>query len=106
MASAKQATVTRQGDALAFEGALDRAAAIALWVQANRALDGVRRFDLTAVASVDSAGLALLAELAERLRARGTPPVLAGEPAGLAELRDAYRLGAELEFPGAGATRT
>lgn len=106
VASAKQASVTRQGGTLAFDGVLDRAAAIALWSQASRALDGVRRLDLSAVASVDSAGLALLAELAERLRAQGTPPALTGTPAGLAELRDAYRLGAELEFPGAGATGT
>jgi phospholipid transport system transporter-binding protein len=104
--SAKPATVTRQADALVFVGALDRAAAIALWPQASRALDGVRSLDLSAVTGVDSAGLALLAELAERLRAQGHPPVLTGEPAGLTELRGAYRLGAALEFPGSGAVRT
>jgi phospholipid transport system transporter-binding protein len=49
---------------------------------------------------VDSAGLALLAELAARLRAAGAAPHIEGEPAGLSELRTAYRLTSGLDFPG------
>lgn len=86
----------RDGDALVFAGALDRAAATALWPQASAALDGVQRFILTSVTTVDSAGLALLAELAARLRARGGAPAIEGEPPGLSELRAAYRLTPEL----------
>lgn len=86
------ATFQREGDALVFGGALDRAAAVALWPQASRALPGAQRIVLTNVTTVDSAGLALLAELAARLRQAGQTPQLVGEPAGLAELRTAYRL--------------
>ena len=57
------------------------------------------------VTTVDSAGLALLAELAARLRAAGAAVAIEGEPAGLAELRTAYRLTPGLDFPGATATR-
>ena len=46
-------------------------------------------------------GEALLAELAARLRAAGTQPQWQGEPAGLSELRAAYRLTPGLDFPGA-----
>jgi phospholipid transport system transporter-binding protein len=45
-----------------------------------------------------------LAELAARLRAAGTTPRIEGEPAGLAELRAAYRLTPGLDFPGATPT--
>ncbi len=86
------ATFQREGDALVFGGALDRAAALALWPRASRALPGAQRIVLTNVTTVDSAGLALLAELAARLRQAGQAPQLVGEPAGLAELRTAYRL--------------
>ncbi|MGO1070774.1 STAS domain-containing protein [Lysobacter sp. CA199] len=88
------ASVRRDGEALVFGGALDRAAAAALWPQARGLAAGARRFDLTQVSSVDSAGLALLAELATQ-----APDVaVLGEPAGLAELRAAYRLDASLGF--------
>jgi phospholipid transport system transporter-binding protein len=86
----------RNGDALVFAGALNRAAATALWPQASAMLDGVQRFVLTCVTTVDSAGLALLSELAARLRTRGATLGLEGEPPGLAELRAAYRLTDEL----------
>ena len=85
-------TFQREGDALVFGGALDRAAAVALWPQASRSLAGAQRIVLTNVTTVDSAGLALLAELAARLRQAGQTPQLIGEPTGLAELRTAYRL--------------
>ncbi|QWF17308.1 STAS domain-containing protein [Lysobacter capsici] len=92
--SAAVASLRKDGDTLVFAGALDRAAAAALWPQARALVAGTRRFDLTAVSSVDSAGLALLAELAEQ-----APGVdVQGDPPGLAELRAAYRLDASLGF--------
>lgn len=95
---ASSAGVRRDGDALAFSGTLLRDDVAAAWRQAAGALDGVRRFDLTAVQRVDSAGLALLAELA----ARSTDGIVVdGTPEGLAELRAAYRLSRQLAFAAA-----
>lgn len=85
----------RDGDALVFTGALLRDDVAALWRQASAAVDGVRRFDLQAVSRIDSAGLALLAELTTRA---GGGIAIDGTPAGLAELRAAYRLDAALGF--------
>jgi phospholipid transport system transporter-binding protein len=89
------ATCNRQDDTLIFSGTLDRAAAAALWPQLQKSIAGVRRFDLSAVASVDSAGLALLAEIAALA---GGPVSVQGQPAGLDELRTAYRLQDDLSF--------
>src|SRR5690606_1287519 len=75
---AAAATVRREAGTLAFAGALDRAAVPALWPRALDVLAGVERFDLTAVASVDSAGLALLGDLAQRVggvEVAADPPV-------------------------------
>lgn len=88
--------VRRDGARLVFSGALERAACAGLWRQAQPLLDGVSRLDLAAVTGVDSAGVALLAEIA----ARSPGAVVAGSPAGLAELRAAYRLGPALGFAG------
>ncbi|KGM56785.1 hypothetical protein N799_02535 [Lysobacter arseniciresistens ZS79] len=90
------ATVTREGDALVFGGVLDRAAVAAAWTAARPLLAGARRLDLNAVPSLDSAGLALLAELAAQL----PDARIDGSPAGLAELRAAYRLDPALGFAG------
>ncbi|MFD0739729.1 STAS domain-containing protein [Lysobacter koreensis] len=93
--SGVQASVRRDGDALVFAGALDRAAVAALWRQLPPLRAGVRRIELAAVSHVDSAGLALLAELADGaaggIAVTGTPP-------GLAELRAAYRLDEQLAY--------
>src|SRR5690606_12620992 len=90
------ASVDRDGDVLAFAGTLLRDDVAGLWRRASSAaLDGVRRFDLTAVERIDSAGLAMLAELASRA---GGDVVVDGAPAGLAELRGAYRLAPALGF--------
>lgn len=89
------ATVGRDDQALVFTGALDRAAATTLWPRALASLPGVRRLDLGAVTRVDSAGLALLAELVARL---GDGITVSGRPAGLEELRAAYRLRDDLSF--------
>ncbi len=89
------ASVRRDGDALLFSGALDRPSVAALWSKTLPLADGVSRFDLTQVGHVDSAGLALLAELATR---GGSAIEVVGHPSNLAELRAAYRLGADLAF--------
>ncbi len=99
MPAASDAGVRRDGDALVFTGALDRAAASALWPLASAQLAGAQRIVLTNVTTVDSAGLALLAELAAHLRARGVIPRFEGQPAGLTDLQAAYRLTPELDFP-------
>ncbi|MEO6170968.1 MAG: STAS domain-containing protein [Lysobacter sp.] len=88
------ATVRRDGDALVFMGALDLAAVPSLWKACTPLLAGITRLELSAVEHVDSAGIALLAELAARTHG----PVVDGSPAGLAELRRAYRLGPTLDF--------
>ncbi|MGO1002818.1 STAS domain-containing protein [Lysobacter sp. CA196] len=91
------AGVRKDGEALVFSGALDRAAAATLWSQARALVSGVRRFDLTAVSIVDSAGLALLAELAAQVEGVEVVEVV-GTPTGLSELRAAYRLDDALGF--------
>jgi phospholipid transport system transporter-binding protein len=90
------ATCTRHDDTFTFAGLLDRAAVAELWPQLRKPSPGVRRFDLSAVTRVDSAGLALLAELAA---AAGGIEVH-GRPPGLDELRAAYRLRNDLSFAG------
>ena|SRR5687768_14914785 len=94
-AEAATARLVRDGEALRFAGTLDRGAAAALWTQALALVAGVRRFELGQVGGVDSAGLALLAELATRA---GGTVAIAGDPPGLAALRDAYRLDGGLDY--------
>ncbi|MFC3551973.1 lipid asymmetry maintenance protein MlaB [Lysobacter cavernae] len=90
------ATAHQDGGTLAFAGTLDRAAVAGLWTQLRASGAGLHRLDLSAVDAVDSAGLALLAELC----ARGERPDVIGSPPGLAELRAAYRLDPDLAFAG------
>ncbi|HVI25416.1 MAG TPA: STAS domain-containing protein [Xanthomonadaceae bacterium] len=90
-----EAHVARDGEALRFAGALLRAQVDPLWRQALPLVAGTRRFDLTGVPRVDSAGVALLAELAQRA---GGDVAILGEPEGYEALRAAYRLGPGLEF--------
>ena len=97
MPSADRASVERAGDGLRFTGALLRADVAALWQRALPLLDGVRRFDLGDVERVDSAGVALLAELA----ARCGGVAIEGSPSGLAELQAAYRMTPALGFAAA-----
>ena len=92
--AANDASVTREGDALVFRGVIDRAAVPGLWTRARPLLAGIRRLDLAQAGAIDSAGLALLAELASAV-----PGIeLHGNPSGLSELRAAYRLGPSLGF--------
>ena len=105
------ATVSRDADTLVFRGALARDAVAGLWRQAQPLRAGIARLDLTAVSLVDSAGVALLAELANGKQVNGSranvaPPeastaqgiAVIGAPSGLAELRAAYRLDDRLAF--------
>lgn len=95
--ASNSASVQRSGTSLIFSGLLDRAAVTALWPSLT-ALDGVQQLDLAAVSRLDSAGLALLAELAARLRATGTTPTIVGSPDGFTDLSAAYRLAPSLDF--------
>ena len=94
---ASDASARIEGDALFLAGILDRAAAVTLWPQLARQAGQLRRLDLHAVERVDSAGVALLAELAARLRGNGGGAIT-GTPARLDELRAAYRLSPSLDF--------
>ena len=87
-------TIVRADETLRFEGPLHRDAIAGLWPRIPQDLQGVRRFDLGAVASIDSAGLALVSLLAARCGA----VEIDGSPEGFAELRAAYRLGHGLAF--------
>ncbi len=87
-------SIVRADETLRFEGPLHRDAIAGLWPRIPTDLQGVRRFDLGAVGSIDSAGLALISLLA----ARCGPVEIDGSPAGFAELRAAYRLGHGLAF--------
>lgn len=91
-AAPSRASVRRDGDALVFAGAIERAAVAALWRSARPLAAGITALDLRDVTRVDSAGLALLAELG------GGVAAVHGEPAGLAELAAAYRLDAALAY--------
>lgn len=93
--SATAASLQRDGDRLRLSGTLDRSAATALWPQAP-SLAGARVLDVAAVDALDSAGLALLVALAERMDGAR----LEGRPHGLAELLAAYRLTPALAFDG------
>lgn len=85
--------IVREGDVLRFRGTLWRARLARAWRRLPP-LAGVRTIDIAAVDAIDSAGLALLAEVA----ARCGGAAIAGAPAGFAELRSAYRLDAGLGF--------
>lgn len=97
--SSNPAQVHRQGQTLAFAGALVRDAVPGLWPQALAGATDATGFDLQAVTRIDSAGLALLAALAART---GHLVQVQGLPDGLADLRAAYRLTPSLAFAGGG----
>ncbi|KGQ18363.1 STAS domain-containing protein [Lysobacter dokdonensis DS-58] len=90
--------VVRDGDALVLTGALVRPAVAGAWTQVAKDIAGVRRIDLRGVTLVDSAGIALLAELAGRA---GSGVAVEGRPPGFDELRAAYRLDETLAFANA-----
>ena len=94
MPSAETVSLQRDADTLRFGGDLLIAGIRDAWARALPMLAGVRRFDVSGVAQVDSAGIALLAELAQR--AGGV--AIDGDPAGLSALRAAYRLTPALAY--------
>lgn len=86
--------VDRDGGRLCLSGTLDRAAAAAIWPAASAASAGATVLDVSAVDAVDSAGLALLVALAERM----DDVRVEGAPRGMADLMAAYRLRPALSF--------
>lgn len=64
-------------------------------------LADIRRIDLTAVERIDVAGIGYVAELIARVeKARGERPPVTGEPEGLGELAQAYRIKPDFsDFP-------
>ena len=99
--TATAARLDRDGARLRLTGTLDRAAATALWPQAAAALAGAQVLDVAAVDAVDSAGLALLVALAERMQGAHVE----GAPQGLADLLAAYRLTPALALDAATESR-
>ncbi|HCT28248.1 STAS domain-containing protein [Stenotrophomonas maltophilia] len=95
---ASNALALLEGDTLRLRGVLDRAAVIALWPQLQALPAQLARLELGEVERVDSAGLALLAELAARARKAGHALAISGAPAGYNELSAAYRLSPDLDF--------
>jgi phospholipid transport system transporter-binding protein len=95
---ASNASLQRDGATLRASGTLDRAAATALWPQLDSLLAGVSTLQLDAIERLDSAGLALLAEAAARVRDGGGNLDVIGCAAVLDELRAAYRLSTNLDF--------
>ena len=95
---ASNALALLEGDTLRLRGVLDRAAVIALWPQLQALPAQLARLELGEVERVDSAGLALLAELAARARKAGHALAISGAPAGFNELSAAYRLSPNLDF--------
>lgn len=96
-ADAGDASVTRAGEALRFAGVLSRPQVARLWKQLP-SLDGVSRIELAEVGALDSAGVALLAEIAARCAG---DVAVDGGPDALAALRSAYRLDGTLGFAAA-----
>lgn len=86
----------RDGEALHVSGAVTGPAVPALWRNARPQCAGARRIDISGVTRIDSAGLALLSALVDAAGSAGIEVV--GAPAGLADLRAAYRLDAALGF--------
>ncbi|WP_421568168.1 STAS domain-containing protein [Stenotrophomonas sp. PD6] len=95
---ASNASLQLEGSRARFAGVLDRDAVVALWPQLKALPQAVTELDMTAVTRVDSAGLALLAELTAQARSNGRTLSLNGTPAGFNELSAAYRLAPSLDF--------
>ena len=95
-ARGSSAEARRDGARLVLSGTLDRAGATRVWPLLQSQLDGISEIALEQVDAVDSAGLALLVALAERMDGAS----IEGRPHGLAELLAAYRLTPALAFDG------
>lgn len=95
---ASKTTVRIDGPRARLTGALDRDAVVALWPRLQALPGSVSQLDLAEVDRIDSAGLALLAELTARARADGRTLVIHGTPDGFNGLSAAYRLAPFLDF--------
>ena len=95
MSAADAPSIAVADGTLRFTGPLRREAVAALRARLPASLADVRRIDLTAADSIDSAGLALVSLVAARCAAG---VAIDGRPAGFDELRAAYRLGDDLGF--------
>jgi phospholipid transport system transporter-binding protein len=90
------ATQHMQGDTLHIAGQLQRDAVPVLWAALPTA--AIAQIDLSAVTALDTAGLALLVELAARSqRAGGAAPRILHVPAGYDALCAAYRIRPQLD---------
>ncbi|WP_367347380.1 lipid asymmetry maintenance protein MlaB [Stenotrophomonas bentonitica] len=96
--ASNSASARIDGSRCVFDGVLDRDAVVALWSKLQDLPANVLQLDLNAVTQVDSAGLALLAELTARARDDGRTLAIKGTPAGFNELSAAYRLAPSLDF--------
>jgi phospholipid transport system transporter-binding protein len=91
-----RATLDLRGDTLHIAGRLQRDAVPALWSALPTA--PFAQVDLSAVTALDTAGLALLVELAAHSRRAGGPsPRILHAPAGYDSLCAAYRIRPELD---------
>jgi len=95
---ASKTTVRIDGPRARLTGVLDLDAVVALWPRLQALPGSVSQLDLAEVDRIDSAGLALLAELTARARADGRTLVIHGTPDGFNELSAAYRLAPSLDF--------
>ncbi|WP_312211977.1 lipid asymmetry maintenance protein MlaB [Pseudescherichia sp.] len=89
---ADQLRWTRNGERLALEGELDQDVLNGLWEARAEALNGVDVIDLTGVARVDTAGVALLVHLVALARKQGRSIVLEGVSDKVRTLAQLYNL--------------
>ncbi len=89
---ADQLRWTRDGERLALEGELDQDVLNGLWEARAEALNGVDVIDLTGVARVDTAGVALLVHLVAFARKQGRSIVLEGVSDKVRTLAQLYNL--------------
>ncbi|WP_313448486.1 lipid asymmetry maintenance protein MlaB [Pseudescherichia sp.] len=92
---ADQLRWTRDGERLALHGELDQDVLNALWDARAQALNGVDVIDLTGVARVDTAGVALLVHLVAFARKQGREVVLEGVSDKVRTLAQLYNLPAD-----------
>lgn len=89
------ATVSQDGERLIFSGALLRGTVASLWGVLS-SIKNIRVMDLSTISQIDSAGLAMLAQW--KAQQSNTEMQIVGQPSGLAELQQAYRMDALLLF--------
>ncbi len=82
----------RDTSTLSLFGELDRDTLLALWQQRYTLINNVEVIDVSALARVDSAGLALLVHLREIARAQGVTPRFSGISDKLESLITLYNL--------------